>query len=255
MIAAAAGGAILGDNVGFWIGREFGFWLLVRYGECVGLTDRRIKLGQYLFLHHGGEIVFFGRFVAILRAVAAILAGANCMSWPSFRVFNGSGGIVWAMFYGLGAYYLGKEIEQFANPVAIALGVAKLAQWQRSKVFGVNDDRRAGHQCRNATQALAMIEGVIRTARGSRLTSTARTRQADARYSTRPHCTIRTFKGPTLRTFCRRNQLMHRSGSDLSRRAIHGDLSPTAMFTLSHSLEGRRNRKGTMARRIPTTTT
>jgi len=115
VIAAAAGGAIFGDNVGYWVGREFGFLLLVRYGGYVGLTDRRIKLGQYLFLHHGGKVVFFGRFVTILRAAAAILAGANCMSWPSFLVFNASGGIVWAMFYGLGAYYLGKGIEQNAT--------------------------------------------------------------------------------------------------------------------------------------------
>lgn len=64
VIAAAAGGAILGDNVGFWVGREFGYWLLLRYGRYVRLTERRIKLGQYLFDRYGGEVVFFGRFVA-----------------------------------------------------------------------------------------------------------------------------------------------------------------------------------------------
>ena len=123
VIAAAAGGAILGDNVGFWIGREFGFRLLLHYGRYVGLTDRRIKVGQFLFLHHGGKVVFFDRFVAILRTLAALLAGVNCMPWGSFLVFNASGGIVWAIFYGLGAYYLGEKIEQFAGPVAIAIGV------------------------------------------------------------------------------------------------------------------------------------
>jgi membrane protein DedA with SNARE-associated domain len=135
VIAAAAGGAILGDNVGFWIGREFGFRLLVRYGRYVNLTDRRIKLGQFLFLHHGGKVVFFGRFVAILRALAAILAGANCMPWPSFLVFNASGGIVWAIVYGLGAYYLGEKIEQFASPVAIAIGIIVIACVVVSAVF------------------------------------------------------------------------------------------------------------------------
>jgi membrane protein DedA with SNARE-associated domain len=75
VIAAAATGAIVGDNIGYWIGREIGYRLLLRYGHYVYLTEARIKLGQYLFFRHGGKIVFFGRFVAVLRALAAILAG------------------------------------------------------------------------------------------------------------------------------------------------------------------------------------
>src|SRR5690349_22734487 len=84
LIASAAVGAILGDNVGYWIGREFGYRLLLRYGRYVGLTETRIKLGQYLFLHHGGKVVFFGRFIAVLRVLAAVLAGVNRMEWRSF---------------------------------------------------------------------------------------------------------------------------------------------------------------------------
>jgi membrane protein DedA with SNARE-associated domain len=75
VIAAAATGAIVGDNIGYWIGREIGYPLLLRYGHYVYLTEARIKLGQYLFFRHGGKIVFFGRFVAVLRALAAI--------WPA----------------------------------------------------------------------------------------------------------------------------------------------------------------------------
>jgi len=71
VIAAAALGAIVGDNVGYWVGREFGYPLLVRYGRYVGLTEARIKLGQYMFLRHGGKVVFFGRFFAGLRVLAA----------------------------------------------------------------------------------------------------------------------------------------------------------------------------------------
>jgi membrane protein DedA with SNARE-associated domain len=67
VIAAASAGAIVGDNIGYWIGREIGFRLLVRYGAVVGLTEPRIKVGQYLFQRHGGKIVFFGRFVASLQ--------------------------------------------------------------------------------------------------------------------------------------------------------------------------------------------
>jgi membrane protein DedA with SNARE-associated domain len=77
VIAAAAGGAILGDNIGFWVGREFGEPLLIKWGHLVGLGARKRMLGRYLFARYGGSIVFLGRFVALLRAFAALLAGAN----------------------------------------------------------------------------------------------------------------------------------------------------------------------------------
>ncbi|MGH7087776.1 MAG: DedA family protein [Stellaceae bacterium] len=123
VIAAAAGGGILGDNIGFWLGREIGYRLLVRYGTYVRLTERRIKLGQYLFLRHGGKVVFFGRFVAVLRALAAFLAGANYMTWARFLVANTAGAILWATLYGVAADYLGQGIERLAGPVGIAVGI------------------------------------------------------------------------------------------------------------------------------------
>lgn len=124
VIAAAAAGAIIGDNIGYLIGRAFGYRLLLRYGRYVGLNERRIKLGQYLFLRYGGKVVFFGRFVAVLRALAGVLAGMNRMLWPRFLVANAAGGILWATLYGLGAYYLGREAEHLAKPVGMALGAA-----------------------------------------------------------------------------------------------------------------------------------
>ena len=117
VIAAAASGAILGDNVGFWIGREGGFRLLRRYGRYIRLNERKLKLGLYLFRKHGGKIVFFGRFVAVLRAWAAFLAGTNRMPWPSFLLYNALGGITWATVYGLGGYFLGENIHRLAGPV------------------------------------------------------------------------------------------------------------------------------------------
>jgi membrane protein DedA with SNARE-associated domain len=123
VIAAAAAGAIIGDNIGYWLGREFGYRLLLRYGRYVGLTERRIKLGQYLFMRYGSAVVFFGRFVAVLRALAAFLAGANHMQWWRFLLANAAGGIIWTTSYGLGAYYLGKKMEELSGPVGIALGV------------------------------------------------------------------------------------------------------------------------------------
>jgi membrane protein DedA with SNARE-associated domain len=128
VIGAAAGGAILGDNCGYWIGREFGFPLVYRYGRYLRLDERRLKLGQYLFLRHGGKIVFFGRFVAILRAFAAFLAGVNRFNWERFFFFNAAGGIVWATIFGIGGYLLGRAFEFYARPVSFAaLAVAVIA--------------------------------------------------------------------------------------------------------------------------------
>lgn len=121
VIAAAAVGAIVGDNIGFWIGRKFGYRFLLRYGRYVRVTEPRIKLGQYMFLRHGGKVVFFGRFVAVLRALAAFLAGTNQMRWPQFLWFNAAGAIVWSTMYGVGAYYLGRQITHVLGPLSIAL--------------------------------------------------------------------------------------------------------------------------------------
>lgn len=126
VIAAAAAGAIVGDNMGFWLGREFGYRLLVRYGRYIRVTVPRIKIGQYLFLRYGGRVVFFGRFVTILRMLTAFLAGTNRLDWPRFFLFDAAGGTVWATIYGVGAYFLGREISHLAKPFAIGLGVVVL---------------------------------------------------------------------------------------------------------------------------------
>jgi membrane protein DedA with SNARE-associated domain len=125
VILAAAAGAILGDNVGYLAGRRLGYTLLLRYGPRLGLTEPRIKLGQFLFARHGGKVVFFGRFVAVLRALAALLAGINVMPWKRFLFFNAAGGLVWATTFGLAAYAFGEQIERVKGPLSIAgLGLA-----------------------------------------------------------------------------------------------------------------------------------
>jgi len=124
VIAAAAAGATLGGVCGYWIGRELGFPLVYRFGRYVRLDERRLKVGQYLFLRHGGKIVFFGRFVALLRAFASFLAGVNRYSWEKFFLFNAAGGIVWAAIFGTGGFLLGRAFEHYARPVGIAALVA-----------------------------------------------------------------------------------------------------------------------------------
>ena len=75
------------------------------------LDPRRLKLGQYLFQKHGGTVVFFGRFVSVLRTWAAFLAGVNRMDWWRFLAFNAAGGALWAKLYGVGSYALGEQIH------------------------------------------------------------------------------------------------------------------------------------------------
>jgi membrane protein DedA with SNARE-associated domain len=128
IIALAAAGAIFGDNIGFWVGREFGLGFLVKHGGRIGLDEGKLKLGQYMFMRFGGAIVFFGRFIAVLRAFAAVLAGVNKLAPWRFFMFNAAGAIVWASLFGLGGYFLGQDFRKIAGPVgmaglAVALGL------------------------------------------------------------------------------------------------------------------------------------
>jgi membrane protein DedA with SNARE-associated domain len=123
IIAVAAAGAIVGDNIGFALGRWGGYRILRRYGKYVRFDQRRLKIGLYVFREHGGKVVFIGRFIAILRTYAAFLAGTNRMRWPRFLVFNAAGGITWALVIGLAYYYIGSAVSRLRGPLDIILGV------------------------------------------------------------------------------------------------------------------------------------
>ena len=123
VMVAAVLGAIVGDNIGYWVGREFGYRLLLRFGGYVRLTKQRIKLGQYLFLRHGRLVVFFGRFIPILRVLAGLLAGMNRMPWQQFLVANAAGAILWVGVIGTSAYAFGRALLRLTGPVAIGLFV------------------------------------------------------------------------------------------------------------------------------------
>ncbi|TXN41302.1 DedA family protein [Methylobacterium sp. WL7] len=121
VVTIAATAAILGDNAGYWVGRRWGLPVLLRKGHLIGLDHGRLKLGQYLFRQHGGKIVFFGRFTAMLRAYAAVLAGVNKLDARRFMFFNAVGGIAWASIMGFGAYLCGRSIENVMGPVGLGL--------------------------------------------------------------------------------------------------------------------------------------
>ncbi len=120
--AAAAAGAIVGDNIGFGIGYWGGYRILLRYGPKIRLNEAKLKVGRLVFAEHGGKVVFFGRFVSILRTYAAFLAGSNRMAYPRFFAFNASGGILWSGIYALGFYYAGSALKGVRGPVDYGLG-------------------------------------------------------------------------------------------------------------------------------------
>jgi len=127
VIVASAAGAIVGDNIGYGIGRTGGYRLLKRYGRYIRLEENRLRLGQYLFHKHGPKVVFFGRFISVLRIFAAFLAGVNHMHWERFLIFNAAGGIVWSTLYGTAAYLLGKQLLQLSGRVDLVLAIVGVA--------------------------------------------------------------------------------------------------------------------------------
>lgn len=122
IFAVAAAAAIIGDNVGFWIGDKGGYRLIRRYGHYVRADETKIKIGRLVFDRHGGKVVFFGRFVSVLRTYAAFLAGTLKMNWRRFLPYNASGGIVWAAIYSFVPYGVGSSINKASHTVTIALG-------------------------------------------------------------------------------------------------------------------------------------
>jgi membrane-associated protein len=137
LVAVAAAAAIIGDNVGFAIGRHGGRRLFLRPGPFYDHRLRIIEHGEPFFEKHGPKAVFLGRWVAGLRIASAWLAGMNKMSWPTFLFWNALGGIVWAAGVGFAVYALGDVAEKIisvAGPVAAGLTVAAIVAfvvWRR----------------------------------------------------------------------------------------------------------------------------
>ena len=139
VIVAAAAGAILGDNFGYAIGRYGGYPLLRRILNALHIGEEKLLYTRRYFEKHGDKTVFFGRFIAVLRAWAAFLAGANHMRRRTFFLWNAAGGIVWATAYGLLGFILGdnlpllgrilKDLGIFGFVVLGLIVVAVIAFW------------------------------------------------------------------------------------------------------------------------------
>lgn len=124
VIVAAASGAIVGDNAGYWLGRKGGLALVHRFGRHVGLTEAKLEKAHGFFERHGAKTVFFGRFIALLRSWAAVLSGVACMPYATFTLYNALGGIVWASIFGWLGYAFGRNLpslERYVGQLSVAL--------------------------------------------------------------------------------------------------------------------------------------
>ena len=142
VIVIAAAAAIVGDNVGFWIGRKGGRRLLELPGPLQAHRERLIERGERVFERHGGKTVFFGRWFSGLRIASAWLAGVNRMPWGTFLVYNALGGICWAVSVGMLSYWVGHSADDVLGVVGVGglglgllvVGAIVLWRWRRARL-------------------------------------------------------------------------------------------------------------------------
>jgi undecaprenyl-diphosphatase len=141
VIVLASAAAIIGDNIGFQIGRRGGRALLERPGRFYEERQRVLELGDPFFERHGPKAVFFGRWLAGLRIWASWLAGASAMPWRSFLLWNALGGISWATSVSLASYYGGKGVENVLSQIglyglivgAVLAAIAGVLYWRHRR--------------------------------------------------------------------------------------------------------------------------
>jgi len=126
IIATAITGAVLGDNIGFWIGRRGGRALVSRFGSKLGLTDARLREFDRFFDRHGAKTVFIARFVTGLRVFGALLAGTSGLPWSRFLAYNAAGAVAWATTFGTVGYFLAYSWESLETWIGRS-GLALLA--------------------------------------------------------------------------------------------------------------------------------
>lgn len=154
VILAAAAGAILGDNAGYWVGRKGGIALVRRHGARFGLDDEKLERARAFFARHGAKTVFIARFVALLRSWAAALAGVSRMSYGTFMLWNALGGVTWSAIFGALGYLFGRNLPRLEKYVGqlslalvllLALGVVVLfgLRWFRRHEESVSERLRA----------------------------------------------------------------------------------------------------------------
>ena len=142
LLAIASLAAIAGNIAGYWLGRRYGYRLLMRYGHRVGLTEGRIKIGQWLFLRYGGRFVFVARFLPFLRNMAAVLAGAHRMPQMRFFLASSAAAVAWVLTFGLAAYAFGDAFAHATSPATIGLAAVALRSSWRSRSLILRWEKR-----------------------------------------------------------------------------------------------------------------
>jgi membrane protein DedA with SNARE-associated domain len=127
VIAVAATAAIVGDNIGYWIGRTGGRNVLERWGPVQRWSERVLPWAEGFFARHGAKTVFIGRFFSVLRVTAAWMAGISHMPWWRFFFWNAAGGICWALLVGLVGYYVGHAAADAIGKYGLIAGVVLVA--------------------------------------------------------------------------------------------------------------------------------
>jgi membrane protein DedA with SNARE-associated domain len=127
IFAVAAASAVAGGNIGYVIGRFGGYRLVRRYGAKVRVDESKLRISRYLFDTYGTKVVFFGRFVSILRTYAAFLAGTSRMQWPRFSLANTAGGVAWAAIFTYASYVAGNTLRRASGTIAWVIGAVAVA--------------------------------------------------------------------------------------------------------------------------------
>ncbi|CAN5663101.1 hypothetical protein BH18ACT11_BH18ACT11_12950 [soil metagenome] len=117
-------GAVIGDQIGYWVGREGGRPFVLRFGRYVFITPARLGRAEAFFDRHGGKAVFLARFFSGLRVFGALVAGTSRMRWSTFVIYNALGGAVWATVAVLAGYFLGSSlrvVERWTGQASVLL--------------------------------------------------------------------------------------------------------------------------------------
>jgi membrane protein DedA with SNARE-associated domain len=133
-------GAILGDNLGYWIGRRFGRGFLQRHGRKLFVTPERLEAAEGYYRRHGGKTVFLGRFVPVVRSVGFIVAGVAHMEWRRFIVYDVAGAVIWGIGHSLLGYALGASYERwekYATPIGLVIVAVLLLLIGGSKLLAM----------------------------------------------------------------------------------------------------------------------
>jgi undecaprenyl-diphosphatase len=120
VVLVAATAAIVGDNVGYSLGRRGLRPLLDRPGRWSARRQRLIVRGEAYFRRYGAATVFVGRWLPGLRVFASWLAGADRMPWPRFLLWNALGGVAWAITIGTAGYLIGRSVSGSLGLIGIA---------------------------------------------------------------------------------------------------------------------------------------